>query len=103
MRQQTIAVAGIAAPRQSTAETAGKRNAVLIPGDRAALSVVEAHSARTGHILATRVVMHLRAGSDAVRRPCRVGPTSLDRKRHARLIPTRAATGGTLVAYCVAA
>lgn len=91
MRQQTIATARIAATRQSTAETSCKGHALLIPSDRAALCIVEAHGACTRHILAAWIVMHLRAGTDAISSPSRIGTAALEGERHARLIPCVAA------------
>lgn len=102
MRQEAVAVARVAATRQPTAQTSRKRNTLLIPSDRAALCIVEAHGARTCHILAARIVMHLRARTDAVRGPYRTGTAALVGECHARLIPRGAAAGWPLKADGIA-
>lgn len=83
----------------------------MIPSNRAALCIVEAHGACTRHILAAWVVMHLGAGTDAIGSPSRSGTAALECESHARLIPcvaaarwpfeaNRIATGGIDAAGC---
>lgn len=87
MRLDAPAVARIAAAWIAAAKSTCKRNALLVPGDRAAVRIGEADGASAGDVLAGGVFVDLDTGSRARNIPIRIGTAARVGKRDTPSIP----------------